>query len=184
MRLRVTSVFLASVVAAALLPGCRDDTPSIVRACLADSEAKAVEAWRDRAILMPRTSSKDLVSSALWQGIKPTMSRSEIESLLVSHLRSRQPYWSEFETPLGRLRWSLDREASGGDVVQIPRIYLYPKNLSLKEVFSAEVVECLRRAAPEAKYVVVRRSSGRSQPTTLVVDGFRIQQVIWRQTKV
>jgi hypothetical protein len=184
MKVRFAHALSALITAATLFLGCGADTPTIVTACPASSEATEIDTWRDRAILIPRTSLGQLISSDLWQGIEPTMSRSEIETLLATYLRSRQSYWSEFETPLGRLRWSLDREASGGDVVQIPRIYLDPQNLSLKDVFSADVLECLQRAAPRAKEFVVRRSSGRSQPTTLVVDGLRVQQVIWRQTKV
>ena len=184
MEVRFASASSVAIIVATLFLGCGADTPTIVTACPASSEAIEIDTWRDRAILIPRTSSRELIASSLWQGIEPTMSRSEIETLLATYLRSRQPYWSEFETPLGRLRWSLDREASGGDVAEIPRIYLDPKNLSLKDVLSADVVECLQRASPRAKELVVRRSSGEGQLATIVVDGLTVKQVIWRQAKL
>lgn len=168
------------LIALLLILGCGHDTPTAVTLCPPGSEAREIEVWRDRAILLPRTSSKELLSPALWHGISRTMTRTEVESLLAAHLRSRTTYWSDFETPLGRLRWSLDREFSGGIEARIPRVYLFPSRLSLKDVLAADVLSCLRMAAPNARYVIVMRSTD-SRLATVVVDGQMIERVIWRQ---
>lgn len=184
MRGKIASLLLAAFLVLPLLLGCGQDTPTVVSACPSGSLASEVEVWRDRAILVPRNSSRELLSSFLWQGIEPAMSRADVEALLASNLRSRETSWSEFETPLGRLRWSLDREFSGGDEAKIPRVYLYPRELSLNDVLSAPVVDCLRKATPRPKYVVVMRSNGKGQLATLVMDGPIIKRVIWRQLRM
>lgn len=185
MVMRARAAFsLLAVVAVSMLVGCDYSTPMVVGSCPSGGEAGEIHVWRNRAVLYPRHPANDLLSSNLWQGIERTMSRRAVEALLASHLRVRELYWSEFETPLGRLRWSLDREFSGGDEAKIPRIYLYPRKLSLNDVLGADAVNCLRKAAPKAKYVVIMRSKGKGQLATLVVEGLTIKRVIWEQTRV
>src|SRR5262245_34279627 len=104
MRGRIAGLLLP-VIMLSLYSGCGPDTPTVVSSCPPESDAREIEVWRDRAILVPRAS-KELLSPAIWQGIAPTMSRIEVEALLAVHLRSRELYWSEFDTSLGRLRWS------------------------------------------------------------------------------
>ena len=181
MRARDAFSFLVGFVLVML--GCGYDTPMTVGSCPSASEAGEIHVWRDRVVLYPRHPTRDLLPSNLWHGIERKMSRREVEALLASDLRSRQPYWSEFETPLGRLRWSLDREFSGGDEAKIPRIYLYPRRLTLNDVLSAAVVDCLRKAAPKPNYVVVMRGKGKGQLATLVVDGLVIKRIIWQQLR-
>lgn len=181
MKIKAASPLLHIVVTMHLVISCGPDTPTVISSC-PNGESKQVEVWRDRAVLVPRTST-ELLPASLWQGISPMMSRTQVEALLATHLQSRQPYWSEFATPLGKLRWSLDREASGGDEVQIPRVYLYPKQLSLKDILDPGTLECLRKAAPKAKYLIVRRGDGQGQLATLEVAGLIIRTVIWEQTR-
>jgi hypothetical protein len=153
----------------------------IVGTCPPDSKTGEFHVWYDSVIIYPRTSSGELLPATLWQGIESNMSRNEIESLLAANLRTRQTYWSDFTTPLGRLRWSLDREFSGGDEAQIPRIYLYPEKLSLEEILDPGSVACLRKAAPKSKSVVVMRGKGQGQLATIVVNGLSIKQIIRAQ---
>jgi hypothetical protein len=174
---------LASLAMVTLL-SCGYDTPLTVGSCPPESEVGEVQVWRDRAILYPRHPASDLLPMTLWQGIDRTMSRSEVEALLASYLRSRQPYWSEFETPLGRLQWRLDREVSGGDEAKIPRIYLYPSELSLDDVLSAASADCLWKATSKPKDVMFMRSKGKGQLATVVVEGHTIKQIIWRQSRI
>jgi hypothetical protein len=183
MRVKIASTLLSAFIALSLLLGCEQDTPTLFTSCPTGSEAREVEVWQDQAVLVPRNPSKELLSSALWQGITPTMSRAEVEAIMAAYLRSRESYWSEFATPLGRLRWSLDREVSGGDEAKIPRIYLYPRKLVLADVLATDVVQCLQVAAPKVRYVIVM-SSADSQRATLVVEGLTIKRVIWQQARM
>ena len=160
---------------------CGSDAPEIVRPCQTSSRAKEVHIWRDSISLFPRSEAEELLPKALWQGIERTMSRNEIETLLAPHLRLHHRDWSEFETPLGRLRWVLHREYSGAGEASIERIHLYPTRLTLREVLGADVMECLERSNARSKYVVVMRSSGNGQLATLEVDGAVIHAVTWDQ---
>jgi hypothetical protein len=171
---------LSLALVATTLLDCGPDRS--VASCPPESEAREVEALGATAVVRPWVSSKEeLLPAQLWQGINPSISRSDMEALLAADLRVRNPYWSEFETPLGRLRWSLDREYSGGDEAKVPRIYLYPRRLTLSQIFSVSSLKCLRSVAPEARDIVVMSRSG-DQLATLVVDGLTVEQIIWRQT--
>lgn len=164
--------------------GCGPDEPVVHGACPPGSEADEFNVWFDNVSIYPRSSAKELIDSAFWQGVDHTMSRREVETVLAPYLRARQLNSSEFETPLGRVRWSLDHEVSGGDEARIPRIYLYPRKLFLGDVLAAEVVDCLRKAAPKAKYVVVMGGQDRDQRATIVVEGLTIKKVVWQQTRL
>jgi hypothetical protein len=139
-----------------------------------------LEAWRDRITLFPRNSTADPISPAIWQGVTDTMSRSEVEAHLSSFLKSRTQEQSEFDTPLGKLLWRIDREISGGDEAKITRMYLYPRRLTLDEVFSRETVDCLRALPAGARYLVVMRGSEQGQRATLEIEGSLIKKIIWR----
>lgn len=179
MNVRVPLLALTSYAVVA----CGYDAPEVTRPCQASSRAAEIHIWRDSVSLYPRSASEDLLPDALWQGIERTMSRSDIEALLGSNLRSRHRDWSEFETPLGRLRWALDREYSGDIEATIKRVYLYPSHLMLSDVLSADVMECLRESQARPKYVVVMRSIGNGQLATLEVDGPAIRRVTWDQAR-
>lgn len=166
---------------APVLVACGYDSPTIIRTCSRNSEVREIHIWRDSASLYPRSPGEELLAPTVWQGIERTMSRSEVEAVLAPHLRSRKADWSEFDTPLGRLRWSLDREFSGGIEAKIQRVYLYPARLSLKDVLGAGALTCLKEAGGRPRYVVVKRSDRKGQLATLEVDGLAIKQVIWRQ---
>lgn len=182
MRARYT--FALTALSTTPLLYCGRDTPTASTSCLSETGAIEIEVWRDSAVLVPRSPAQELLSPTLWQGIKHTMSRGEVEAVLAQHLRSRKTYGSEFNTPLGKLQWSLDREASGGDEVRIPRIYLYPRKLTLNETLNEDVVMCLRKDAPNAKYVIVMSGAKGRQLATIVVDGLAIKRVVWQQTRV
>ena len=172
-----------AMVVIALFPwaGCGQDTASVVSPCPPESAASAIETWRDRAIIIPRSRSREILPPALSQGVSPTMSRTEVETLLANYLSFRRPNRSEFETPLGRVEWRLDREVSGGEVAELPRTYLYPTRLGLVDVLDTHTMQCLERASPRVRYVIVRRSDGKGQLATLVVEEFAIKHVIWPQ---
>jgi hypothetical protein len=170
-----------TLIAVFTLLGCGYDLPSVIHSCSSKSGIREIEVLSDRAIVRPWASStEDLLPAKLWQGITPTMSRKAIEAHLAASLRTRQVDWSEFHTPVGRLRWRLDREFSGGDEARIPRIYVYPCKLSLADLLGTDALNCLRKAAPNISTIVFMTTTG-DQLATVIVNDLEIVQIIRQQ---